>query len=102
MDLGPVVLNNFDIYSKGFQKVQPTHGGTISNSKNGQMVYIYSAYVMHAFSNLLSHGGYIYYINLYGTDDVCMYTCTWCGDAYKHRVVFLISNRFIYTYYYVD
>ena len=53
---------------------------------------------MHAFSNLLSHGGYIYYINLYGTDDVCM----WCGDVYKDRVVFLISNRFVYTYYYVD
>ena len=91
-----------DIYSKEFQKLQPTHDGTMSNSENGQMVYIYSAYVMHAFSNLLSHGGYIYYINLYGTDDVCMCTCMWCGDAYKDRVVFLISNRFVYTYYYVD
>ena len=60
------------------------------------------AYVMHTFSNLLSHGGYMYYINLYGTDDVCMCTCMWCGDAYKDRVVFLISNRFVYTYYYVD
>ena len=29
-------------------------------------------------------------------------TCMWCGDAYKDRVVFLISNRFVYTYYYVD
>ena len=76
MDLGPVVLN-YDIYSKEFQKLQPTHGGTISNSENGQMVYIYSAYVMHAFSNLLSHGGYIDYINLYGNDDVCM-----CTDLY--------------------
>ena len=65
------------------------------------MVYIYSAYVMHAFSNLSSHGGYIYYINLYGTDGVCMCTCMWCGDAYD-RVVFLISNRFVYTYYYGD
>ena len=73
MDLGPVVLN-YDIYSKEFQKLQPTHGGTISNSENGQMVYIYSSYVMHAFSNLLSHGGYIYCINLYGSDDVCMST----------------------------
>ena len=91
-----------DIYSKEFQKLQPTHDGTISNSENGQMVYIYSAYVMHAFSNLLSHGGYIYYINLYGTDDVCMCTCMCCGDAYKDRVVFLISNRFVYTYYHVD
>ena len=54
---------------------------------------------MHAFSNLFSHGGYIYYINLYGTDDVCMCTCMWCGDAYKDRVVFWISNRFVYTYY---
>ena len=77
-----------DIYSKEFQKHQPTHDGTISNSENGQMVYIYSAYVMNAFSNLLSHGGYIYYINLYGTDDVCMCTCMWCGDVYKDRVVF--------------
>ena len=24
-----------------------------------------------------------------------MCTCMWCGDAYKDRVVFLISNRFI-------
>ena len=71
MDLGPVVLN-YGIYSKLFHKLQPTHGGTISNSENGQMVYIYSAYVMHTFSNLLLHGGYIYYINLYGTDDVSM------------------------------
>ena len=39
MDLGPVVLN-YDIYSKEFQKLQPTHGGTISNNENGQMVYI--------------------------------------------------------------
>ena len=83
--------NFMDIYSKEFQKLQPTHDGTMSNSENGQMVYIYSAYVMHAFSNLL-----------YGTDDVCMCTCMWCGDAYKDRVVFLISNRFAYTYYYVD
>ena len=62
------------------------------------------SYVMHAFSNLLLHGGYIYYINLYGTDDVSMCTCMWCGDVYnyKDRVVFLISNRFVYTYYYVD
>ena len=52
------------------------------------MVYIYSAYVMHAFSNLLSHSGYIYYIKLYGTDDVCMCTCMWCGNVYKDRVVF--------------
>ena len=51
---------NYDIYSKEFQKLQPTHGGTISNSENGQMVYIYRAYFMHAFSHLLSHGGYIY------------------------------------------
>ena len=29
-------------------------------------------------------------------------TCIWCGDTYKDRVVFLISNRFVYTYYYVD
>ena len=101
MDLGPVVLN-YDIYSKEFQKLQPTHGGTISNSKNGQMVYIYSAYDMHAFSNLLSHGGFIYYINVYGTDDVSMCNCMWCGDAYKDRVVILKSNRFVYTYYYVD
>ena len=57
---------------------------------------------MHACSNVLSHGGYIYYINLYGTDYVCMCTCMWCGDAYKDRVVFLINNRFVYTYYYVD
>ena len=63
---------------------------------------IYSAYVMHAISNLLLHGGYIYYINLYGTEDVCMCTCMWYGDAYKDRVVFLISKRFVYTYYYVD
>ena len=56
---------------------------------------------MHAFSNLLSHSGYIYYINLYGTDDVCMCTCMWCGDAYKDRVVFLISNSFVYTDYYL-
>ena len=62
----------------------------------------YYYYVMHAFSNLLSHVGYIYYINLYGTDDVCMCTCMWCGNAYKDRVVVLISNRFVYTYYYVD
>ena len=34
-----------------------------SASQNGQMVYIYSAYVMHAYSDFLSHGGYIYYIN---------------------------------------
>ena len=94
--------NFMDTYSKEFQKLQPTHDGTISNSENGQMVYINSAYVVHAFSNLLSHGGYIYYINLYGTDDVCMCTCMWCDDAYKDRVVFLISNRFVYTYYYVD
>ena len=40
MDLGPVVLN-YDIYSKEFQKLQPTHGGTISNSENGQMRNIY-------------------------------------------------------------
>ena len=45
----------------------------------------YSAYVMHAFSDFLSHDGYIYYINLYRTDDVSM-----CGDAYKDRVVFFI------------
>ena len=25
-----------------------------------------------------------------------------CGDEYKDRVVFLISDRFVYTYYYVD
>ena len=29
---------------------------------------IYSAYVMHAFVYILLHGGYIYYMNLYGTD----------------------------------
>ena len=58
MDLGPVVFN-YDIYSTEFQNLQRTHGGTISNRENGQMVYIYSYYVMHAFSNLLSHGGYI-------------------------------------------
>ena len=69
MDLGPVV-RNYDIYSKEFPKLQHIHGGTISNSENGQMVYIYSAYVMHAFSDFLSHGGYIYYINFYGTDGV--------------------------------
>ena len=28
--------------------------------------------------------------------------CMWRGDAYKNRVVFLISNRFVYTYYYID
>ena len=39
MDLGPIVLN-YDKYSKDFQKLQPNHGGTINNSKNGQMVYI--------------------------------------------------------------
>ena len=94
---------NYDIYSKEFHKLQPTHGGAISNSENGQMVYIYSSYVMHAFSDFLSHGGYMYYINIYGTDDVSMCTCMWCGDAYKDRVVFLISNRrFVYIYYYVD
>ena len=57
-------------------------------------MYIYSDYVMHAFSNILSHDGYIYYINVYGTDDVCMCTCMWCGNVYKDRVVFLISNKF--------
>ena len=50
MDLGPVVLN-YEIYSKEFQKLQPTHGGNISNSENGKMVYIYSANVMYVFSN---------------------------------------------------
>ena len=94
--------NFMDIYGKEFQKLQPTYEGTMSNSENGQMVYIYSAYVMHAFSGLLSLSGYIYYINLYGTDDVCMCTCMWCGDAHKDRVVCLISNRFVYTYYYVN
>ena len=48
----------------------------------------YSAYVMHEFSDFLSHGGYIYYINLYGTDDVSMCTCMWCGDARKDSGVF--------------
>ena len=90
---------NYGIYSKEFQKLQHTHGGTISNSENGQMVYIFLCYA--CIFNLLSHGGYIY-INLYGTDDVSMCTCVWCGDVYKDRVVFLISNRFAYTYYYVD
>ena len=52
---------------------------------------------MHAFSDFLSHDGYIYYINLYGTDDVSMCTCMWYGEAYKDRVVFLIGNRFVYT-----
>ena len=32
----------------------------------------------------------------------CVRTCIWCGDAYKDRMVFLISTRFVYTYYYVD
>ena len=41
----------------------------------------YSSYVMHAFSKLLSHGGYIYYINLYGTDDVSM-----CGVVMGIRI----------------
>ena len=63
---------------------------------------IYSSYVMHAFSNLLSHGGYIYYINLYGTDDVCMCTCMCCGDAYKDRMVFLISNLFTHTTMWIE
>ena len=33
---------------------------------------------------------------------IYMCTCMWCGDAYEDRVVFLMSNRFAYTYYYVD
>ena len=41
---------------------------------------------MHAFSVFLSHGGYIYYINLSGTD-----------DEYKNRVVFLICDRCYYV-----
>ena len=47
---------------------------------------------------VLSYRGYIYYIILYGTDDVSMCTCMWCGDEYTNRVVFLICDR----YYYVD
>ena len=35
-------MRNYDIYSKEFQKLHPTHGGTISNSENGKMVYINS------------------------------------------------------------
>ena len=31
----------------------------------------------------------------------CVLVCG-VGDAYKDRVVFFISNRFVYTYYYVD
>ena len=43
-------MPNYDIYSKEFQRLQPTHGGTISNSENGKMVYIYSPDFMHVFS----------------------------------------------------
>ena len=37
-------------------------------------------------------------INLYGTDDVSVCTCMWCGygDEYKNRVVFLICDRYYY------
>ena len=57
---------------------------------------------MHAFSDFLSHGGYIDYINWYGADDVSMCICMWCGEAYNDRVMFWISIRFVYIYYYVD
>ena len=57
---------------------------------------------MHFQISCHMHGGHIYYSNLYGTDDVSMCTCMWCGDACKDRVVFLVSNRFVYTYYYMD
>ena len=62
--------------------------------------YIVLMLCMH-FRFFQLHGGYIYYINLYGNDDVSMCLCMWCGDAddYKDRVVFLISDRFVYTYY---
>ena len=36
---------------KSEKKIQSTHGGTISNSENGSLVYIYSSYVMHTFSD---------------------------------------------------
>ena len=66
--------------------------------------YTYTVLMLCMHFSKLSHGGYIYNINLYGSDDVriSMCTCMWCGDAYKDRVRFLISNRFVYTYYYVD
>ena len=68
MDLGPVVLN-YDIYiyiyiySKEFQK--PTHGATISNNENGQMVYIYIVYVMHAVSDFFYHMVVIFITSIY-------------------------------------
>ena len=39
-------------------------------------MYIYSSFVMHALSEFLSHAAYIYYIHLYGTDDVSICTAS--------------------------
>ena len=89
---------------KSSKKLQLTHGGTISNSVNGQMVYIYSSYVMHVFE-IFYHMVVILITLIYML--LMMFPCTlvscmWCGDEYKNRVVFLICDRFSYTYYYVD
>ena len=70
-----------DIYTKEFQKPS----ATVKMYK--WCTYIVLMLCMH-FQILLSHGGYIYYINLFGTDDVSRCTCMWCGDAYKDTVVF--------------
>ena len=67
---------NYDIYSKEFPKLQPTRGGTISNRENGQMVYIYSAYVMHFQIFIITWYLYLLHhkhvLHLYGADDVSM------------------------------
>ena len=64
------------IYSKEFQKLQPTHGGTISNSENGQMVYIYSSYVIMHFQ-IYYHIVVIFIASIYMVVmmSACVLTC---------------------------
>ena len=65
--------------------------------------YTYIVLMLCMHFQICYHMVVIFNTSIYiGTDDVCMCTCMLCGDAYKDRVLFLISNRFVYTYYYVD